>query len=104
MQIYDIRVVSVAWQISCDRCEKAVQRGQPGFEEMRSIGFDAGDASIFGNGNRVDLDLCEACLRETLGAWLKVKTPADTPVKTMLAAFKSEGHGGELPAPEPGGS
>jgi hypothetical protein len=66
---------------------------------MTSIGFDAGYGSIFGNGNRVELN-CEPCLRDTLGAWLRMKTPADTPLATMLAAFKPELHGGDFPPRE----
>lgn len=100
MQLKDIQVVSVVLTISCDRCEKTVQRGELGFEEMLSIGFDAGYASIFGDGNRVDIDLCESCLRETLGGWLRVRPPEDTPLKNMLSAFRPEDHGGEFPTSE----
>lgn len=100
MQIKIIEAVSVVHQIRCDRCGKEAERGEVGFAEMTSIGFDAGYDSIFGDGNRVEVDLCELCLRDTLGAWLRVKTPADTPLATMLAAFKPEVHGGEFPANE----
>lgn len=97
MQLKTIEAVSVVHQIRCDRCGKETERGEVGFQEMTSIGFDAGADSIFGDGNRVELDLCEPCLRDTLGAWLRVKAPTDTPLSTMLAAFKSELHGGEFP-------
>lgn len=100
MQIRTIETVSVVHQIRCDRCGKEAERSELGFVEMTSIGFDAGYDSIFGDGNRVEVDLCEPCLRDTLGAWLRVKTPADTPLATMLAAFKPEVHGGEFPAKE----
>lgn len=97
MQLNTIESVSVVHQIRCDRCGKEAQRGEPGFVEMKSIGFDAGYGSIFGDGNRVDIDLCESCLRETLGTWLRVKSPSDTPLATMLAKFRPEEHGGEFP-------
>lgn len=97
MQLNTIETVSVVHQIRCDRCGKEAQRGEPGFVEMTSIGFDAGYGSIFGDGNRVDIDLCESCLRETLGTWLRVKSPSDTPLATMLAKFRPEEHGGEFP-------
>jgi len=100
MQLRTIETVSMVHQIRCDRCGKAAERGEVGFQEMTSIGFDAGYDSIFGDGNRVEVDLCEPCLRDTLGAWLRLKTPADTPLATMLAAFKPELHGGEFPAPK----
>lgn len=64
---------------------------------MTSIGFDAGYDSIFGDGNRVAVDLCETCLRDTVGAGLRVRTSADTSLATKLAAFKPELHGGEFP-------
>lgn len=99
MQLKTIEAVSVVHQIRCDRCGKEVERGEVGFGEMTSIGFDAGYNSIFGDRSRVEVDLCEPCLRDTLGAWLRVKTPADTSLATILATFKPEVHGGEFPAP-----
>lgn len=97
MQLKTIEAVSVVHQIRCDRCGKEAERGEIGFVEMQSIGFDAGYDSIFGDGNRVEVDLCEPCLRDTLGAWLRVKTPADTPLSAMLSEFKPEAHGEEFP-------
>jgi len=73
MQLKGIETVSVVHQIRCDRCDKEALRGEPGFAEMTSIGFDAGYDSIFGDGNRVEIDLCETCLHATLGTWLRVR-------------------------------
>lgn len=56
MQLKGIAVAYVVDQIRCDRCDKEVHRGEPGFEQMTSIGFDAGYDSIFGDGNRVDVE------------------------------------------------
>lgn len=67
MQLRTIEAVSVAHQIRCDRCDKEAERDQLGFMKMTSIGFDAGYDSVFGDGNRVEIDLCEPCLRDTLG-------------------------------------
>lgn len=75
MQLKGIRAISVVDQIGCDRCGKEVHRSEPGFEQMTSIGFDAGYDSIFGDGNRVEVDLCETCLQATLGTWLRVRAP-----------------------------
>ena len=83
-------------QLQCDRCGKESVRGEVGFEQMTSIGFDAGYGSIFGDGNRVDIDLCEICVRDTLGTWLQIKTPADTPYAKMLPAFKPAAGGEEF--------
>lgn len=97
MQLKTIETVSVVHQIRCDRCGKEVERGNVGFVEMTSISVTAGYDSIFGDGNRVEVDLCEPCLRDTLGAWLRIKTPDETPLAGMLAAFKPDVHGGEIP-------
>ena len=103
MQLRTMEAVSVVHQIRCDRCGKKAERGGLGFAEMMSISFDAGYGSIFGDGNRVEVDLCEACLRDTLGAWLRVRTVADTSLATKLVAFKPEVHGGEFPSSQSAG-
>lgn len=98
MQIKAIEPMCVVHQIRCDRCGKEAERGEIGFTQMRSLDFDAGYDSVFGDGNRVELDMCEPCLKDTLGAWLRVTTPADTPLTNKLEAFKPEVHGGEFPS------
>ena len=50
------------------------------------------------NGNRVSIDLCEACLRDTLGSWLRVTPTDEAPLSHELEAFNPELHGGEFPA------
>jgi hypothetical protein len=49
MQLKTIEAVSVVHQIRCDRCGKEAERGEVGFQEMTSIGFDAGYGSICAN-------------------------------------------------------
>ena len=98
MQIKAIEPMSVVHQIRCDRCGKEAERGEIDFTQMKSFDFDAGYGSVFGDGSRVQLDLCEPCLKETLGAWVRVRTPADTSLANRLQAFKPEVHGGEFPA------
>ena len=70
MQLRNHGAVSVVYQIRCDRCGKRPERGGFGFAEMMSINADAGYIRFLATGNRVEVDLCEACLRDTLGAWL----------------------------------
>ena len=60
-------------QVVCDRCGRETVRGETEFYEMTSIGFRAGYGSIFGDGNHVAVDLCQHCLRDTLGAWLRIR-------------------------------
>lgn len=97
MRLQTFETVSVVHQLRCDRCGKEPERGEVSFKQMPSIDFKAGSGSIFGDRNRVELDLCEICLRETLGTWLHVKTPADTPYAKMCPTFKSASSGGEIP-------
>ncbi len=77
MRRTDVEAVSVVHQIVCDRCGKETVRNESEFHEMTSIDFKAGYGSVFGDGNRVEIDLCQHCLRETLGTWLRVKDDAD---------------------------
>ncbi len=73
MQRTSVETASVVQQIVCDRCGKETARNESEFHETTSIGFKAGYGSIFGDGNRVEIDLCQHCLRDTLGTWLRVK-------------------------------
>lgn len=75
MQIKGVAMPSVVDRIVCDRCGKEGHRTEPDFEQISSIGFNAGRGSIFGYESRVEIDLCETCLRATLGTWLRVRTP-----------------------------
>lgn len=100
MQLKTLEAVSVVHQIGCDRCGKVAERGEPSFQEMQSIGFNAGYDSIFGDGSRVEVDLCEPCLRDTVGTWLRVTKPAGTSLVARPAAFRPEAHGGEFPRPQ----
>ena len=97
MKLEALKVVSVVHHIRCDRCGKETECGEVGFEQMTSIGLDAGYGSIFGDENRVGVDLCETCVRDTLGIWLRVKTSGDIPYARMHPAFKSKTGGGEIP-------
>lgn len=73
MRRTDAETGSTVNQIVCDRCCKETTRGETEFHEMTSIGFKAGYGSVFGDGNHVEIDLCQHCLQETLGAWLRVR-------------------------------
>jgi hypothetical protein len=57
MKIETMESVSVVDQIKCDRCGKVTARDELDFHAMNSIGFSAGYASIFGDGNQVEIDL-----------------------------------------------
>lgn len=68
----------------CDRCGLEMHRQGSDFEwqERVSIAFRAGYGSVFGDGNLVELDLCQHCLRDLLGPWLRVRD--DDPCEPKL--------------------
>lgn len=45
------------------------------FEAMICVDYQAGYTSPFGDGNRVQLDFCEDCLKDLLSPWIRVKVP-----------------------------
>ena len=73
MQIKDVRPEPFTFQIRCDRCGAEAQYNvDDGFNNFLSIGFDASWGSALGDGTRVEIDICHACLKQTLGPWLRL--------------------------------
>jgi hypothetical protein len=60
--------------VICDRCSKRMSEGDPGsgFQNRTQIRFRAGYGSLFGDGNKVEGDLCDQCLVDLLGPYLRV--------------------------------
>ena len=78
MQQTSVELTTIVQEIACDRCGLRARRAgeASGFNRMTSIGFTSEQGSIFGQGRRVEIDLCEECLRSALGGWLRVGAPA----------------------------
>jgi hypothetical protein len=57
--------------LTCDRCGLTAATPDTEFFEFTSIAKEAGYGSIFGDGNLVEVDLGQRCLREALGQWLR---------------------------------
>lgn len=59
---------------NCDRCGREMVPNDQDCEhqERITIRFRAGYESVFGDGNLVEGDFCQHCLREVLGEWLRV--------------------------------
>lgn len=58
----------------CDKCEKVFDREDiMDVQEMVHVGFSAGYSSVFGDGNVVELDLCQHCFKELAGEYVKIK-------------------------------
>lgn len=79
----------------CDRCGTEVDAEEPGAGDFLSVDRVAGYGSVFGDGAKVELDLCDACIQEVLGQWIRV---TDSPAMEQMKAFDPARHGGEFPA------
>lgn len=99
MKIKDVRPQSYVRQIRCDRCSRVAEDGESEFYEFTSIGYKAGYGSILGDENVVEIDLCQHCLKETLGPWLRVTEPeaAKNTISKALERFNPDLHGREFP-------
>lgn len=98
MQIKDVRPESFTKQIRCDRCARLFEFGDTEFRETASIDLKAGYGSIFGDGNSVQIDLCQHCLKLTLARWLRiVESGQHARAIERLSLFDPERHGGEFP-------
>lgn len=98
MQVKDVKPVTFTSQIRCDRCGLLATNGEIEFHEMTCIDTKAGYGSIFGDGNDVQVDLCQHCLKFTLASWLRVIEPAqqERSLQWRLDQFDPTRHGGEF--------
>lgn len=58
----------------CDRCHREMLPDSTDCEhqERIAIRFRAGYGSVFGDGNLVEGDICQHCLKEVLGKYLRI--------------------------------
>lgn len=66
-------LTEVVVAITCDRCQKHVARDEPAWHEITSICFAGGYESVFGDSMQVSIDLCQNCLKDTLGQWIRIE-------------------------------
>lgn len=64
-----IQKVCVA--ITCDRCKTEYDDIME-MQEFLHFENDAGYGSVMGDGNRLRLDLCQTCVKELLGPFIRV--------------------------------
>jgi len=64
---------------TCDRCKKPIdpETEEIEWQERFIISFRAGYGSVFGDGNLVEGDFCQDCIKSVLGKWLRIKTEED---------------------------
>ena len=65
-------------ELTCDDCGLRVNREDDivEFQEFLQISFSAGYGSVFADGDRYELDLCQHCVKARLGELLR-KTGTD---------------------------
>ena len=73
MREYQNRTVTELVASACDRCGRRMSPDVPGeWQERLSIEHLGGFDSVFGDGNTVCIDLCQHCMQELLGPWLRI--------------------------------
>lgn len=77
MREYQPRTVQELAACTCDRCKRRLTPGDREWHERLSFDHSCDFDSVFGDGNTVSLDLCQLCVREVLGQWLRVTPPSD---------------------------
>lgn len=77
MKKFKDRMIQVPTTLLCDCCGREATIDGSDFEAQAfvSLNFVGGYNSIFGDGTQVCLDICQYCLNEKLGAWLKTSKP-----------------------------
>jgi len=55
----------------CDRCGELSNIDDSEFKEFLSIDHVCGYGSVFGDGERIAVDLCQRCVKNILGEWLR---------------------------------
>jgi len=60
--------------IVCDRCHREMgpDATDTELQERTAIRFRAGYGSVFGDGNLVEADICQHCLKDIFGKYLRI--------------------------------
>jgi hypothetical protein len=98
-------IVTVTTHVTCDRCGREMVPNDQDFEhqERVAISFRGGYSSVFGDGNLVEADICQHCVQEVLGPWLRITVddpfePEHRPEGNPNGAYQE----GQLPGGEAG--
>ena len=77
MREYRPRSVQELAACTCDRCQRHLTPEDSDWRERLSFDHTGGLGSVYGDCNTVSLDLCQHCVQEVLGQWLRITPPAD---------------------------
>lgn len=67
--------IQVETTYECDRCHRQASSSKDSwivFNEFLLFDRIGGYGSVFGDGNRIQLDLCQECVKDVLGRWIRV--------------------------------
>jgi hypothetical protein len=67
----------VVSEIVCDRCQKSVESLAPSFDLYTTIRHICGYGSVWKDGQIIELDLCEKCLKVLIGDVCRIIDPAE---------------------------
>lgn len=70
---YEYQCIKSAITCTCDHCGLNMTVHDSEWSERVSISQVGGVGSIFGDGNRIMIDLCQHCLKEILSPWLRIE-------------------------------
>lgn len=60
-------------ELTCDRCGRVVPESDHAeWSETLRLRFTGGYGSIFGDGSKVEVDLCQQCVKELIGPFCLV--------------------------------
>ena len=62
---------AVIKSITCDVCKEEYKETFD-LQEFVHLDFDCGYGSIFNDGNTIECDICQHCLKEKLGDYLRI--------------------------------
>lgn len=71
-----LETVTVAKAVSftCDRCGMDALVDSAEGCEFLSISETGGYGSVFGDGTTYEIDLCQHCVKQTLGEWMRTRS------------------------------
>lgn len=69
---YQPVTVHEAFSFTCDRCSRRLASTDMEWHEKLSLSLVGGYTSVSGDGGQISIDLCQQCLKDVLGPWLRI--------------------------------
>ncbi len=82
MKNFEDKVVKVISKLICDGCGEQAIPDDSAFQEFINVNKQCGYGSIHGDGNLLNIDLCQQCFADMFGDTLTITNP-----KSMSQSF-----------------